>query len=1240
MGVSWTEEQMAAIKTDDCNLLVSAAAGSGKTAVLVERIIRKITDPHEPVDIDRLLIVTFTNAAAAEMRERIAQAIVQAIEERPNDIHLQKQLTLIHQASIMTIHAFCLEVIRNSFHMINLDPNFRIGSETEINLLKDEVLEEVLEDWYQKENNQTFLELVESYGGKKKDTDLEEVILRLYHFIQSHPWPELWLQEKIEEFNIKDQNLEKTSWAKQIKDQLKIECESYLQNIEQALEISRQPGGPLGYEEALESDCFLIRNFQKAIDKDFVHLWDCFQQIDFIRLGRCNKETDKKLQEIVKQLREEVKKGMKELEENIFFQSLEDIKNNINNLYPLLQVLQTLVLDFSNRFQEQKQERNLLDFNDIEHYALQILVKREGEKILPTFVAYGLQERYEEILIDEYQDSNLVQETILRSVSRVYQNQPNIFMVGDVKQSIYRFRLAKPELFIQKYQEYQKEKQGEGQRIDLSKNFRSRKEILEGTNFIFRQIMSEYLGEIVYNQEAALHPGANYPQASEEIQVGGSIELHLIEREKLSNEEVKNQKEKQNDDELRFELEQLTQMELEARMVAKRIHQLVHDQANYQIWDKHIKQYRRVEYGDIVILLRATHQWASVFQEELTKNNIPVYADVNTGYFDCVEVKTILNLLHIIDNPRQDIPLLAILRSPIVDINSDELVEIRTGLPEGSFYDSIQAYIKGTLEDQSLSTKLQDFLLKLKKWRHWATYMPIDQLLWQLYLDTHYYYYVGAMPGGLQRQANLRVLLDRAEEYEQGSYTGLFQFIRFIEKVQRSQGDVGSPQIFGENENLVKIMSIHKSKGLEFPIVFISGLGKGFNFMDLRQSILLHQDLGLGPLYVDFYKRVSYKTLPRTAIAQKILRENLSEEMRILYVAFTRAKEKLILTGSVRDIEKTAESWCQALWSIKEGLSPYRLLQAKNYLDWIGPALVRHTDGQLIRQWGQVEEQGILEDKSSWKICQWGIEDLYQIESQQEEFFTEIKQKLTHWDSKKEYSGEKERIIQRLTWKYPYEALVPLPVKTTVTEIKRKFQSEEEESQPIILKERTLPIPSFIEEKKSYTSAEKGTILHLVLQHLEFKEEMNFTAIESQLQDMVEEGLLTEEEKKVISIARLLRFNRSTLMKRMKQAGVIKKEVPFVMGVPATTFYPEVQSIYKEELILVQGMIDCYFEENDGVVLVDYKTDYVPDGNVDIIKDRYEMQIDLYAQAIEQITGKKVKEKILYLFSIGEMVSY
>ena len=1243
--MSWTKEQLAAIETENCNLLVSAAAGSGKTAVLVERIIRKVTKPDNPVDIDRLLIVTFTNAAAAEMRERIGKAIIKKMEERPQDTHLQKQMTLIHRASIMTIHAFCLEVIRNHFHFIDLDPQFRIGTETEMKLLKDEILEELLEDWYQKEENSIFLELVESYGGKKRDTPLEEILLRIYHFIQSHPWPEFWLQEKIEAFNItqKDHGLEETPWVHQIKEQLGIECESYLASIEQALKICNQPGGPVGYEEALQSDYHLLQQFQQALDQDLSTLWKAFEKISFVRLGRCSKETNKNLQEKVKSIREDIKKGIEDLQEKIFFQPFSEIQKDIKRLYPLLKCLKELILDFSNRFQNHKKEKNILDFNDIEHYALQILVQRQEDEIIPTVAAYELQERYEEILIDEYQDSNLVQETILRSISKIHQGQPNLFMVGDVKQSIYRFRLAKPELFIEKYQAYEDKNQTEGKRIDLSKNFRSREEILAGTNFIFKQLMSEYLGEIVYNEDAALYVGAAYPQPSKDIQVGGSIELHIMEKDSLSEDDFSDSEESQDiENHTRVELEQLSQIELEGRMVAQKIQQLIYaSQPEYQIWDAKEKKYRKVEYRDIVILLRTTHQWASVFQEQLTRYNIPVYTDATAGYFDSIEVKTILNVLHIIDNPRQDLPLIAVLRSPIVGFNANELVDIRTELKEGSFYDAIQVYCNGLRENQDIVLKLEEFLIHLNQWRKWATYMPIDELLWNVYLDTHYYYYVGAMPGGLQRQANLRVLLDRAKEYEQGSYTGLFQFIRFIEKVQRNQGDLGAPQILGENENLVKIMSIHKSKGLEFPIVFVSGLGKGFNLSDLYQPILLHQDLGLGPVYVDFNRRISTGTLPRTAIYQKIRRENLSEEMRILYVAFTRAKEKLILTGTVKNIEQAIVRWSQALGEIQGGINPYHLLKGKNYLDWIGSALIRHKDGKLLRQWAQVEggEEEFIKDGSSWEIYKWNKEDIEQEENDQDEFLIHVKKELNHWNVQREYSQQKKEVIHRLTWEYPYKELVPLPVKTSVSEIKRKFQQEEEGSQLIHPLERTLPAPSFLQEKKSYTGVEKGTLFHFVLQHLQLHDALDFQSILSQLQDMVNQGLLTEEEKQVISISHLVSFSRSPLAERMRKALLLKKEVPFVMGVPVETLYSELQVISEEEFILVQGMIDCYFEEEDGIVLVDYKTDFVPDGNIEIIKKRYQIQMDLYTKAIEQITGKKVKEKILYLFSVNETVN-
>ncbi|WP_058486818.1 helicase-exonuclease AddAB subunit AddA [Defluviitalea phaphyphila] len=1234
--MQWTKEQQSAIDTRECDLLVAAAAGSGKTAVLVERIIKMITRPQNPIDVDRLLVVTFTNAAAAEMKERLGASISKKLEEDPRNIHLQKQLTLLNRASISTIHSFCLDVIKNNFHLLDLDPSFRIADDTEILLLKTDLLETIFEEFYEK-GREDFHSLVECYGGKKQDTKLQEIVLRIHSFIQSNPWPSLWLKEKVEVFDpTKFKDFNETSWAKIIKEQVKVEALGLLEISKNALNLSKEANAPDKYIQVIEDDVNILKKLISFCEEDIESLYTYISQISFLR-QKIWKDGDEYIKKEIGELRDLVKKGVNKLKENIFFKSPGEMLKDMHRTFPVMKALKEVLDEFSIRFQDLKKEKGIIDFNDIEHYCLDILLDKGSTpgKIIPSPVALELKEKYEEILVDEYQDSNLVQETILEVISRKNTSNPNRFMVGDVKQSIYRFRLAKPDLFIKKYNTFSTKEDGKERRIDLFQNFRSRENILNGINFIFRQIMTPNLGEIEYDEKAALNPGANYPEALG-LNVGGDIELHIIETEDNTEETKEN---------LQEELEEITNIELEAKIVTKKIKELMNDKNPFWVYDKKIEKYRRVNYRDIVILLRTTSKWANIFVDELSKEGIPVYADVATGYFDAIEVKIILSLLKIIDNPRQDIPLITVLRSPIVSLNSDELVEIRAAFPQGDFYESIKKYIEGTLEDTKLKLKLIKFLDNLSNWRKQAVHISIDELLWMLYTETNYYNYLGAMPGGAQRQANLRVLRDRAARYEATSLKGLFNFIRFMEKIQKNQGDMGAAKIVGENENIIRIMSIHKSKGLEFPIVFVSGLGKQFNLKDLHESILLHQDLGLGPDFVDYKKRISYDTAPKIAIREKIRLETLSEEMRILYVALTRAKEKLILTGTVKNIEDSSKKWVREVGSKKEELSPYILISAKTYMDWIGLALARHRDGEEIRKWGKCIKNPIntlYDDSSNWRVYKWGKKDINIKDEKELKEKEKILEELLNWDTNKSYSPYKEKIFNKLSWEYPYKESTALSVMISVSEIKRQYENELDQQSISLIEESQLTRPNFIEEKKGLTGAEKGIIMHFVMKHLDFNRMGNYEDIENQLITMENRGLITEEERKSVSIKKLFYFGKSELANRIRKSPKIKKEVSFILSLKAKEIYDEIQS---DEDIFIRGIIDCYFEEEDGIVLVDYKTDAIldkenPDREIKKIMDKYRIQIQLYSRAIEEITGKKVKEKGLYLFSISRAVFY
>ncbi|MBU3198094.1 helicase-exonuclease AddAB subunit AddA [Clostridium estertheticum] len=1348
--VTWTEDQQKAILTRDCNILVAAAAGSGKTAVLVERIIKIVTDEDRPTDIDKLLVVTFTNAAASEMRERIAAAISKELHNNPQSKLLQRQLTLLNKSSITTIHSFCLEVIRNNFHVVDLDPNFRIADGTEAVLLKQEALEELFEDRYiaiENENksddedkteensssdvpvttrfpnleSNSFLNLVEAYSNNKEDLGLQGIVLSLYNFAMSSTDPNKWLIDSAENFNIKDgASFSDTPWAKVLMDDTKIELLGIEKVMVKALKNVEDNEAIILYNEVFKSDLAIIADLLSAANNCFENLATTFEELSFAKLPSIKACKDKEKQKVVQEIRNKVKKQLQELQKQVMNANSEASLEDIKELYPLMMELSQLVIDLQEKYREKKKERSIIDFNDFEHYCLNILMKKdeEGEVVLgndgkpePSSVAIGLRNKYEEILIDEYQDSNMVQETLLNIISREKIGSPNVFMVGDVKQSIYRFRQARPELFLAKYNSYSKDEGAKTRKITLYKNFRSRETVINAVNYIFKQIMCKNIGDLDYTDEEALNLGAHFDESVGQGVVGGPVELHLIEKEIKDPENDENEEESGGqvntiEDDVKSEGqintnedETPTNIELEARIVAKRIKELmsrIDDQGNeteaFKVYDKNIKEYRDVDYKDIVILLRATSAWAPSFLEQLKLENIPVYADTGTGYFSTVEIQIIMSLLQIIDNPRQDIPMLAVLRSPIGGFTSEELVDIRIGQREVSFYEAMVNFVefKDTLsedkEDQSgdkklepgdkncdledkqldsVDKKLKRFLKKFNHFREICTYMPIDEFIWYLYTDTGYYGYIGAMPGGPQRQANLKVLFQRARQYEETSYKGLFNFINFINKLKVSSGDMGSAKTLGENENVVRIMSIHKSKGLEFPVVFLSGMGKNFNLMDINKSILFHYELGYGPDYVDPIRRISYPTVLKQALKKTIKIESLAEEMRVLYVALTRAKEKLIITGSIRNIDKNLSRMSSSLDESSEKLGEYEILKGKSYLDWIIPAVIRHVDGKPLRARIQIEDENLhlLSDPSSFIVRFWNREHIKKDEQLEEETLISAEERLSLLKGKSIYDkllddklSEEELssqklsedklmadIEKRLGFVYKYEKSTKMPTVLTVTELKRKFNVELTESDSgNLYAPRLINKPKFLEEVKGLSPAEKGTAMHSVLQRLDLTKVTTSIEIEAQVQILLEKSLISKEEGKAVRIDKLVKLFKTLLGQRMIKAyslNLLKREVPFHMEISSTDIDKSLPvEIYGDEQIMLQGIIDCYFEENGQIILVDYKTDFVKNGEVNSLIDKYKSQLDYYAKALEVTLGVEVKESYLYSFSTDEAV--
>lgn len=1245
----WTDEQLSAIKTRNCNLLVAAAAGSGKTAVLVERIIRIITNKDNPVDIDKLLVVTFTNAAAAEMRERIAAAISKALDKEPTSKNLQKQLTLLNRANITTMHSFCLDVIKNNFHKIDLDPSFRIGDQTEGILIKDEVIETLFEEKYDQEDTE-FTSLVEAFSTYKNDDNLKELIINMYNFIMSGPWPENWLKENAEAFNIETmEKLNNSKWVLVLKNSIKVEIEGYIKMLEKAIEIINLTDGLEPYLETFSNELYSIKNAYNSIDCGLDDIYSSLCSISFGRLKSIKKDkvSDENAQNTVKSIRDDIKKKISELINNTFSVTPEEMLINIKGAYPTIKKLTELVLEFGEKFSQKKKEKNILDFNDLEHLCLKILSdKDENGNIIPSKTAIEFKNLFDEVLVDEYQDSNNVQETIIELVSRRKDEFPNVFMVGDVKQSIYRFRQAKPELFMEKYINYTLE-ESNNRKIQLYKNFRSRKEVIDGVNYIFKEIMSETVGELEYTDEEALNLGASYENSEDEnVILGGPIEVNIIEK---SIEESDLNKEKLDEED--FENEEIEGVNLEGKIVAKRIKELMTTTGNnvFKVLDKETGEYRPIKYKDIVILLRATKNWSESLLDELGQEGIPAYADTGSGYFESIEIRTIMSLLRVIDNPMQDVPVIAVLKSPIMGFSAEDLSIIRLKNKEKYFYENIADIAEGNICDisEELITRCKGFLEKLEIWRNKAIYMPIDEFIWYLYMDTAYYGYVGAMPNGVLRQANLKILFQRAKQFEQTSFKGLFNFINFINKLTKSSGDMGSAKILGENEDVVRIMSIHKSKGLEFPVVFLCGTGKQFNLMDLNKNILYHDELGFGPDFVDLEKRVSIGTIAKEAIKKKMKLETLSEEVRILYVACTRAKEKLIITGTVNNIQKSIEKWVSSASLDYNLILPSEILKGKSYLDWIGMSLCQHNDGKVLREKIAVSNEISKDDNSKWDIKLWKRSDIVvNNEDGKLEEEKEVKLSILEEEYDKDVYGE---VDKRLSYKYPLKESTKLKSNISVSDLKKRnaeFIDQHVESINIEEVEsknnRTIITPKFLQEEKGLTAAEKGTAVHFVMKKIDLDKVSSIHEIKDQIQYLYENDFILEEEMKAVNPSKILNFFKSDLGKMMtelhKEGKKIYRELPFYTEISSVNIDNTLSEEYENEKVRLQGIIDCFFEYNGESILLDYKTDYVSKDNEAELQKKYIKQLDYYSDAVFKITGKKVSKRYLYSFYLEKVI--
>lgn len=1223
MAVKWTQEQQRVIDTRDCDILVSAAAGSGKTAVLVARILSIITDKEKPVDIDRLLVVTFTNAAAGEMRERIREALERRAEEEPDNIHLQRQLVLVHNAKITTIHSFCLNVLRNHFQIAGIDPAFRIADTGEITLLEQETVHETVAEAYENAG-ESFHEFVEGFATGKSDQIIENTVLSIYHYALGQPWPKEWLESccrmyprldfKSEDVGLDDTYLnseiiggcENESVQKEVPDEFGENSEQWISYIEQdtakiladadaqirrAIGICEEPDGPYPYLKALQDDLRILEKLRSASTyEEYAQAFECMPS--YTMLGRKKDESiaeEKKL--LVQDLRAGVKDAIASLHQQYYFDKMEVLRKEYAKSGEYIRELVKLTEAFMERLAARKAEKNILDFGDLEHFALRTLVKQQDGKTAPTAAAEEYAEMFEEIMIDEYQDSNLVQELILKSVSG--RGEHNLFMVGDVKQSIYRFRLARPELFMEKYRTYKNEADSTSCRIDLHKNFRSREQVLGSVNYLFRQIMTEGLGGIEYDSDAALYPGAVFEKRPQ-----GEA---FLETEFLL-----------------LDAQTQTKQEAEARLIGRRIREIV---GNEEVLDKETGAYRPAKYGDIVILLRTVSGWAETFGEILGDMGIPCFTGSQKGYFSAAEVRTVLAYLQILDNPVQDIPLASVLRSAIGGLTDEELAVIRSSFKERHFYDCVQAYrVYG--DNKELCGKLDRFFEVFDRLRTKCAHTPVHLLIWEMLEMTGYGAYAQALPAGSQRKANLDMLIEKAISYESTSYRGLYHFVRYIENLKKYEVDYGEANTGTEADNTVRIMSIHKSKGLEFPIVFVSGLGKQFNESDVRSKVVMHPEFGLACDCVDTKLRTRQPSILKKTIQKKTAAENLGEELRVLYVALTRAKEKLILTGCVSDAQSKLNRWQTVSLYEGEALTYSDLTSASTYLDWIVPALLHKMKNGVLPEESHFSMQLLCEEEEAvqetWQRSDEAIRLAQLMNLPVQECFDE--ETRVYLDS----------VFEAV---YPYEADAQIVGKLSVSELKKlSYVPEEEDAQEMYRPETVIPLlPEFREKKQTLHGAKRGTAYHTFMENLDYSKK---DELEIQLEELISCGKMSEEEGKTLCLNDIRTFLETESGKRMERAalsGCLRRERPFVLGIPADHIREEWNP---QETVLVQGIIDAYFIEDGQITVLDYKTDRVMSSEELVM--RYRAQLDYYALALERLTGCHIKDKIIYSFHLGE----
>lgn len=1269
MGMKFTPEQQRVIELHNSNILVSAAAGSGKTAVLVERIIRMICDGEHPADIDRLLIVTFTNAAAAEMRERIAAGITARLEADPGNEHIQKQSALLHNAQITTIDSFSLFLIRNHFNEIGLDPDFRVADEGEIKLLQQEVLAQLLEDAYAgqfvPEAPEQFHACVEYFCPGGRESVLEQHILNLSRYAGSFPWPAEWLEERKNDYAAGDMEaLVHSDYGQYLTERVNRTVEGCLEKLREVKRLCELPDGPYMYGELTEAEIEQLERLTSCKD-----LEEQAAKVPTVTFGRLPSKKDDSVdpakRELAKAIRNSVKDTLSDLSESYFKTPLELAVEQGKACREPLRILLDLVLEFDRRLLAAKQERHLIDFSDMEHYALQILLKREKVeesggtgtdrtetkyRIVPSDVAMEYRQYFQEILIDEYQDSNLVQEYLLSAISGEEEGRYNRFMVGDVKQSIYKFRLARLELFLEKYDTYQET--GDLCRIDLAKNFRSRIQVVDAVNDVFSRIMSRQIGGIAYDDKAALYPGAVYP--AQEDPVYGSELLLIRKPEKGEREESGIGEQHAEGAGVLVDYDNVRQ--LEALAITARIKQL---KGSLKVMEKSTGELRPVRYSDMVILLRTTSGWDEEFKKILEQQGIPVYITSKTGYFGALEVQELLQFLRVLDNPRQDIPLFGVMQSVFGGFTQEEIAQIRSG-GEGhsrkrmTLYEALKEVAQSGRtveegeeisagesagEEAELSQKADTFLQRIGHYRDLTPFTSIRDLLQRILDDYDYLNYVTALPAGSKRRANVEMLLTKASAFEKTSYFGLFHFIRYMEQLEKYDVDYGEADTLDENADVVRIMSIHKSKGLEFPVVFVSGLSKRFNMQDANQSLIVDMDLGVAVDYVDSVRRIKNKTLRRAVLSAKMKEDNLAEELRVLYVALTRAREKLILTAV---LDKADEKWELAQMTGQERLTYLDFCEAGSYMDFLLPILPQ--TGIAVKTL-RTEDLAVEE-----------LREQLRMGDRREQLRLIACGETTLTGDPEENERKLMYLRERFAYQYPHPGLQKLYTKTTVSELKIAAMAEKDEAAFHTFEEKEVVpyIPGFRREQEKVSGAVRGNAFHRTMELLDFmyvfvesglfekcpgdyetyRKRLDAERLKNRLEEFLQRETislrLTEEYAKAVSLPKILNFLEQELAYRMWRAqeqGLLYREQPFVLGIDAKRLDPDLP---EGEKVLIQGIIDVFFIEDGEIVLLDYKTDVID--SLEALWNRYNVQIQYYEEALTKLMQMPVKERILYSF--------